>query len=73
MGLIPDLPDQRINQIGNAAIEGVTIALRSVSRRQELENLVQQIEHVELETDEKFFDYFVEGCQFIPVQSNHVL
>lgn len=67
IGLIPDLPDERIVQVGNAAIEGATLALLSVSRRRELEEVVRGIGHVELETDPEFFDHFVQGCQFIPV------
>ena len=37
--------------------------------RRELESLVSRIEHVSLETHPNFFDYFVEGCQFVPVGS----
>src|SRR6185436_11674738 len=36
IGLIPDLPDERLRQVGNAALEGAAIALRSVSRRRAL-------------------------------------
>jgi len=64
IGLIPDLPDSRIVQAGNAAIEGASIALLSRTRRQELEELVKRVEHCRLETHPSFFDYFVEGCQF---------
>ncbi len=42
------------NQIGNAAIEGASIALLSKTRRDGLEALVRRIEHVELETDPIF-------------------
>ena len=66
IGLIPDLPDARIRQVGNAALEGASIALRSSSRRRALEDVVQRIEHVRLETHPRFFDIFVEGCQFAP-------
>ncbi len=69
IGLIPDLPDDKIVQIGNAAIEGACLALLSVSRRRELEKLVKTVGHVELETDPEFFDHFVQGCQFHPVGS----
>lgn len=73
IGLIPNVPDERIVQIGNATIEGATIALVSMTRRHELENLVRNATHVELETDEDFFDHFVEGCQFkvFPPESAH--
>ncbi len=69
IGLIPDLPDEKIVQIGNAAIEGACLALLSITRRRELEELVKNIRHVELETDPGFFDHFVQGCQFSPVGS----
>ena len=69
IGLIPDLPDEKLIQLGNASIEGATRALCSLSARENLESLVRNIRHVELETDEQFFDHFVEGCQFIPIRN----
>ena len=70
IGLVPDLPDERIVQVGNAALEGASAALLSISARRELAGLVQRIEHVELETDPGFFDAFVDGCQFTPVRGS---
>lgn len=67
IGLIPNLPDSKIVQVGNAAIEGASIALLSRSKRRELEALVERVEHCRLETHPNFFDFFVEGCQFKPV------
>jgi uncharacterized 2Fe-2S/4Fe-4S cluster protein (DUF4445 family) len=69
IGLIPDLDETKIVQVGNAAIEGAAIALLSRRRRADLEALVRRIEHVELETDPGFFDHFVFGCQFSPLGS----
>jgi uncharacterized 2Fe-2S/4Fe-4S cluster protein (DUF4445 family) len=69
IGLIPNLPDAKIVQVGNAAIEGATIALLSMSKRQQLEALVKRVEHCRLETHPHFFDYFVDGCQFKTVES----
>ena len=68
IGLIPWLPESKIVQAGNIAIEGATIALLSKSKRQELEQLVRRVEHCRLETHPQFFDFFVEGCQFKPVE-----
>lgn len=62
--LIPNLPDHRTVQIGNAALEGATIALCSMSQRKMLEKLVQSADHLALEEQERFFDYFVDGCLF---------
>jgi len=53
---------------GNTAIEGATIALLSKSKREELEELVKRVEHCRLETHPSFFNFFVEGCQFKPVE-----
>jgi uncharacterized 2Fe-2S/4Fe-4S cluster protein (DUF4445 family) len=68
IGLVPSLPSGKIVQAGNTAIEGATIALLSKSKRQELEDLVKRVEHCRLETHPRFFDFFVEGCQFKPVE-----
>lgn len=70
IGLIPPIPRERIVQIGNAAIEGATIALISESKRQELEELVLRVEHCRLETHPRFFDFFVDGCQFQAIESS---
>src|SRR5688572_17118260 len=72
IGLIPNLPDGTIVQVGNAAIEGACIALLSKTKRRELEDLVKRVEHCRLETHPQFFDFFVEGCQFKPVETAQV-
>ena len=68
IGLIPSLDSTKIIQAGNTAIEGATIALLSKSKRKELEDLVKRVEHCRLETHPSFFEFFVEGCQFKPVE-----
>lgn len=70
IGLIPHIHDSKIRQVGNAAIEGACIALLSRAKRAELERLVKRVVHCRLETDPNFFDYFVEGCQFKPLNSH---
>ena len=65
------LPPEKIVQVGNAAIEGACIALLSKTKRRELEELVKKVEHCRLETHPQFFDFFVEGCQFKPVENAH--
>lgn len=69
IGLIPAIDSAKIVQAGNAAIEGATIALLSRTKRAELEALVKKVQHCRLETHPHFFDYFVEGCQFKPVEA----
>jgi len=68
IGLVPSLASEKIVQAGNTAIEGATIALLSKTKRQELEDLVKRVEHCRLETHPSFFEFFVEGCQFKPVE-----
>jgi uncharacterized 2Fe-2S/4Fe-4S cluster protein (DUF4445 family) len=68
IGLIPRMDQSRIVQIGNAAIEGASMALLSAAKRQEMEDLVRRVEHCRLETHPDFFDFFVDGCQFKPIE-----
>jgi uncharacterized 2Fe-2S/4Fe-4S cluster protein (DUF4445 family) len=70
IGLIPNIAGSKILQVGNAAIEGACIALLSRSRRVELEKLVKRVVHCRLEAHENFFNFFVEGCQFSPVETS---
>ena len=67
IGLVPNLPEERIQKVGNASLQGATAMLLSGPKRASLERLVQGIEHVELETTPDFFDVFVEGCLFKPM------
>ena len=67
IGFIAGLPLERIEKVGNASLEGATIMLISGPKRREIEEFVQGIEHVELETTPDFFELFVEGCQFKPM------
>jgi uncharacterized 2Fe-2S/4Fe-4S cluster protein (DUF4445 family) len=73
IGLIPNIADSKILQVGNASIEGACLALLSRTKRMELENLVKRVTHCRLEAHPHFFDYFVEGCQFKPVESPRTL
>ena len=68
IGFIADLPPERIAKVGNAALEGATLMLISRDMRRTAEEMVHNIEHVELETTSDFFDIFVEGCMFKPME-----
>lgn len=73
IGLIPTLPAERVRQVGNAALEGACLALLSRSKREELEQLVRRATHCRLEAHPRFFDHFVEGCQFGAVEAGEAL
>ena len=64
IGFLIDPPNANILKIGNSALNGAIIYLLDIDSRLKIESIVNSIKHVELETDENFFDHFVEGCQF---------
>ena len=68
IGFVANLPEERIAKVGNASLEGATIMLLSGRLRARIEQLVQTIQHIELETTPDFFDIFVEGCMFNPMK-----
>ncbi len=67
IGFLADVNLERIEKVGNASLEGATIMLLSGEMRDRIEDLVSTVEHIELETTEDFFELFVEGCQFKPM------
>jgi uncharacterized 2Fe-2S/4Fe-4S cluster protein (DUF4445 family) len=67
IGFIANVKQENIHRVGNAAIEGATQMLLSASMRNSIENICKDIEHIELETTEDFFNLFVDGCQFNPM------
>ena len=69
IGFIANMPIDKVEKIGNASLEGAVIMLLSTVKREEIEKLTSTIEHVELETAPDFFDFFVEGCQFKPMDA----
>jgi uncharacterized 2Fe-2S/4Fe-4S cluster protein (DUF4445 family) len=68
IGMLAPVPAERIEKVGNAAVEGARIALLSDAERQRIDALAQRIEHVELEMEPDFFELFVDGCRFEPMQ-----
>ena len=64
IGFIIETPNAEIIKIGNSALQGAIMLLLNVNLRTKFDNLVKSIKHIELETDDNFFEHFVEGCQF---------
>jgi len=69
IGFLAPVPESRVLKIGNASVAGAKQILLSRRKRQSLEELVKGIQHVELEMTPDFFDIFVEGCQFKPMDT----
>ncbi len=69
IGLLPPVAVERVERVGNAAIRGARALLLSRRRREELERMLARVEHVALEAEPDFFDLFVDGCRFDPVEA----
>jgi len=67
IGLIPNMEPGKMQQVGNASLFGASKVLRGEIDPKLLEERIRGIDHVELETDPDFFDYFTFGCQFNPL------
>ncbi|MEL6990902.1 MAG: ASKHA domain-containing protein [Pseudomonadota bacterium] len=59
LGMIPDVPLDRVTSAGNAAGTGARLALCNVGARKEIETVVRQITKVETAIEPKFQEHFV--------------
>ena len=65
IGLIPEVPLERIENIGNGAITGANIALVNRERRKALDGIALRITYIELNTEPSFMDRYTSSC-FLP-------
>ncbi|NDV99604.1 ASKHA domain-containing protein [Salipiger sp. PrR002] len=59
LGMIPDVPPERVTSAGNAAGTGARIALCSLAARRRIEAQVHQITKVETAVEPRFQEHFV--------------
>jgi len=59
LGMIPDVPFERVTSAGNAAGSGARIALIDKSQRAAIEHTVRQIKKIETAIEPKFQEHFV--------------
>ncbi|MGM0651481.1 MAG: ASKHA domain-containing protein [Bacillota bacterium] len=64
IGLLPQLPLEKIIAVGNAAGDGSRMALASKTVRERAKALPEKVEHVELSTRRDFQDIFVDAMSF---------
>lgn len=64
LGLIPDLPRNRIRIVGNAAIGGAKLALISQEMRRKAETVARQIQHLQIAETPDFQNQFMEAMMF---------
>jgi uncharacterized 2Fe-2S/4Fe-4S cluster protein (DUF4445 family) len=67
IGLIPALPLDRIQPIGNAAGLGARLMLCSVSLRRQAQEIAARVRHIELAEREGFYDRFAEAMALRPM------
>ncbi|MBT5793678.1 MAG: DUF4445 domain-containing protein, partial [Deltaproteobacteria bacterium] len=64
LGLIPDCDLEQVSSAGNAAGTGARIALLNYQSRQEIEEIVREVEKVETAVETKFQEHFVNAMAF---------
>jgi uncharacterized 2Fe-2S/4Fe-4S cluster protein (DUF4445 family) len=65
IGLIPEIPIERITNIGNGAIEGANIALLNRRKKKVLDEIAKKIAYIELNTESSFMDEYTRSS-FLP-------
>jgi len=66
IGLLPKIPNDRIVFVGDLAVIGAKMALKSIKERRRIEKVVDFIEYVELSADKNFYRTFIKA---IPIES----
>ncbi|MGM0366927.1 MAG: ASKHA domain-containing protein, partial [Actinomycetota bacterium] len=64
IGMFPNVPLERIIQVGNAAGVGSKMVLISAAERKKAEGLAKKVKYLELTTHPEFQDYFVNSLKF---------
>jgi uncharacterized 2Fe-2S/4Fe-4S cluster protein (DUF4445 family) len=67
IGMFPDIPRQRYQQVGNAAGSGARQMLVSASQRLLAAEIVRQVNYVELTTHPAFTGEYVKALSFKPL------
>ena len=64
IGLLPNVPSEKINSVGNAAGAGASMALLSADARKKAERLAAEVEHIELSANPQFQEKYIEAMGF---------
>lgn len=64
IGMLPDLPEEHIRQVGNAAGMGAKIALISGSKRVEAQEIARSVRYIELAAAPGFSRIFADSMKF---------
>lgn len=66
IGMIPRLPLDQVQAVGNAAGEGACLALLNRHKREEARQIARQVHHVLMPSDPSFQDQFIAALSFPP-------
>ncbi|GBF32361.1 methyltransferase corrinoid activation protein [Desulfocucumis palustris] len=64
IGMLPAIPDERFQQVGNAAGSGARMALISLSARKKAEEIAGKIKYIELAAMPEFGDTYINEMSF---------
>ncbi len=65
LGLLPDMPKEKFEYMGNTSITGAYLCILSRMLRSEAENIAKKMTYLELSVSRSFMDEYVSGL-FIP-------
>ncbi|MGE5842968.1 MAG: ASKHA domain-containing protein, partial [Deltaproteobacteria bacterium] len=65
LGMLPDLPIEEYEALGNTSLAGATMALLSLKRRQEVDEIRDRVTYVEMNVNQEFMNQF-SAAKFIP-------
>ena len=65
VGLVPEIPVERIRNIGNGAVEGANIALVNRRMRKRLDEIARTVAYIELNAEPAFMDEYTRAS-FLP-------
>lgn len=68
IGMLPDLPDERFEQVGNAAGIGAKLALLSYPLRTAVQSLARDNQYIEMAGHQQFNHYFMTLLGFPPLE-----
>lgn len=65
IGLLPDMPWERFQFLGNTSLKGAYLALLDLKSQQEISDIAKRMTYIELSADNRFFDAFT-SAMFLP-------
>jgi uncharacterized 2Fe-2S/4Fe-4S cluster protein (DUF4445 family) len=65
IGLLPDMPWDKFNFLGNTSVKGAYYALLETRQRERLTEIAQRMTYIELSSDNTFYEAFM-SAMFLP-------